>query len=122
MLSPIEAKRLLSVVDGDRLAALYRVALTLGMRQAEILGLRWQDVDIDAPRLRVRQTLPRMGVVIQPVVPQVPGLEDATHPVDPKDDDPGVARPNRGQRGGRARSPASRRKRSRSRLWTYCWR
>jgi hypothetical protein len=90
MLSPIEAKRLLSVVDGDPLTALYRVALTLGMRQAEILGLRWQDVDIDARRLRVQQTLQRMGVVIQPVVPQVPGLEDATHPVELKDDDPGV--------------------------------
>jgi integrase len=61
MLTPDEAKRLLSVVEGDRLAALYRVALTLGMRQAEILGLRWQDADIDARRLRVRQTLQRIG-------------------------------------------------------------
>ena len=61
MLTPEEAKRLLAVVDGDRLAALYRLALTLGMRQAEILGLRWQDVDLDAGRLRVRQTLQRIG-------------------------------------------------------------
>jgi integrase len=61
MLSPFEAKRLLSVVEGDCLAALYRVALTLGMRQAEILGLRWQDVDIDERRLRVQQTLQRIG-------------------------------------------------------------
>jgi integrase len=61
MLTPNEAKRLLSVVDGDRLAALYRIALTLGMRQAEILGLRWQDVDIDGRKLRVRQTLQRIG-------------------------------------------------------------
>ena len=37
------------------------MALTLGMRQAEILGLRWQDVDLDARRLRVRQTLQRIG-------------------------------------------------------------
>src|SRR5215213_1433207 len=61
MLTPYEAKGLLAVVDGDRLAALYRVALTLGMRQAEILGLRWQDVDIDERRLRVQQTLQRIG-------------------------------------------------------------
>jgi len=61
MLSPNEAKRLLSVVEGDRLAALYRVALTLGMRQAEILGLRWQDIDLEARHLRVRQTLQRVG-------------------------------------------------------------
>jgi integrase len=31
------------------------------MRQSEILGLRWADVDIDARRLRVRQTLQRVG-------------------------------------------------------------
>ena len=48
----------------DRLAALYRLALTLGMRQAEILGLRWQDVDLDEGTLRVRQTLQRIGKVI----------------------------------------------------------
>jgi integrase len=63
MLSPDEAKRLLAVADQDRLAALYRLALTLGMRQAEILGLRWQDVDLDEGRLRVRQTLQRIGKV-----------------------------------------------------------
>ena len=40
---------------------LYRLALTLGMRQAEILGLSWQDVDLDAGTLRVRQTLQRIG-------------------------------------------------------------
>lgn len=61
MLTPNEAKGLLAVVDKDRLAALYRLALTLGMRQAEILGLRWQDVDLDAGILRVRQTLQRIG-------------------------------------------------------------
>jgi integrase len=61
MLTSREAKELLAVVDGDRLAALYRLALTLGMRQSEILGLRWEDIDIDARRLRVRQTLQRVG-------------------------------------------------------------
>src|SRR5688572_3257363 len=61
MLSPEEGKRLLRVVESDRLAALYRLALTLGMRQSEILGLRWQDIDLEARRLRVRQTLQRIG-------------------------------------------------------------
>jgi integrase len=61
MLTPAEAKKLLDVTNRERLAALYRLALTLGMRQAEILGLRWQDVDIDGSRLRVRQTLQRIG-------------------------------------------------------------
>jgi integrase len=61
MLTPEEGKRLLRVVESGRLAALYRLALTLGMRQAEILGLRWQDVDLDAGVLRVRQTLQHIG-------------------------------------------------------------
>jgi integrase len=61
MLTPGEARQLLDVTNRERLAALYRLALTLGMRQAEILGLRWQDVDIDGRRLRVRQTLQRIG-------------------------------------------------------------
>ena len=59
--SPEEAKRLLTAAEEDRLSALYRLALTLGMRQAEILGLRWVDVDLDAATLRVRQTLQRIG-------------------------------------------------------------
>jgi integrase len=61
MLTPEDARRLLCSVEKDRLAALYRLALTLGMRQAEILGLRWADVDLDAGTLRVRQTVQRIG-------------------------------------------------------------
>jgi integrase len=61
MLSPAEARQLLVATDTDRLATLYRLAITLGMRQAEILGLRWVDVDLETGTLRVRQTLQRMG-------------------------------------------------------------
>src|ERR1017187_583298 len=39
-----EARRFLDLVKGDRLEAVFTVALTLGMREGEILGLRWQDV------------------------------------------------------------------------------
>lgn len=46
-----EAKRFLEYVkgstDGLRWHALYAVGLAVGMRQAEILGLRWRDVDLD---------------------------------------------------------------------------
>jgi integrase len=55
-----EAKRLLAVAEEDRFAALYRLALTLGMWQAEILGLSWAAVDLDVGTLRVRQTLQRI--------------------------------------------------------------
>lgn len=49
-----------SGVPGDRLAALFRVALTLGLRQGEVLGLRWRDVDLDGGRLHVRHALQRI--------------------------------------------------------------
>jgi integrase len=39
--------------------ALYVLAVTTGMRQGELLGLRWQDVDFDGARLFVRRSLQR---------------------------------------------------------------
>ncbi len=39
--------------------ALYVLAVTTGMRQGELLGLRWADVDFEAGRLFVRQCLQR---------------------------------------------------------------
>jgi integrase len=59
--TPEEAKRLLAVARGERLGALYTVALALGLRPGEALGLSWADVDLDIehPRLRVRRALRR---------------------------------------------------------------
>jgi integrase len=59
-----EARALLAAADGDRLAALYRLALTLGMRRGELHGLRWQDLDLDASTLRVARSLQRIGGAI----------------------------------------------------------
>lgn len=39
--------------------ALYVLAVTTGMRQGELLGLAWSDVDLDAGHLRVRRALQR---------------------------------------------------------------
>jgi integrase len=44
-------------VRGDRLHALWLLALALGMRRGELLGSRWLDVDLDAGQLSVRQQL-----------------------------------------------------------------
>ena len=41
--------------QGDRLEALYALAITTGLRQGELFGLRWEDVDLEAGRLSVRQ-------------------------------------------------------------------
>ncbi|HLI27937.1 MAG TPA: site-specific integrase, partial [Chloroflexota bacterium] len=44
-----------------RLEALYAVALGLGLRQGELLGLQWADVDLARGRLAVRRQLQRVG-------------------------------------------------------------
>jgi integrase len=41
------------------LEALYILALGCGLRQGELLGLRWEDIDLDARRLTVRYQLQR---------------------------------------------------------------
>jgi integrase len=55
-----EAFRFLNLVKGHRLEAVFTVALSLGLREGEILGLRWQDVDMDAGKLHVRFSLQRV--------------------------------------------------------------
>jgi integrase len=45
-----EANRFLEVAQDDRFYALYVLALTTGMREGELLGLRWQDLDLDDQR------------------------------------------------------------------------
>lgn len=55
-----QAVALLATARGDRLEALYAVALALGLRQGEALGLRWQDVDLEARTLTVAVALSRV--------------------------------------------------------------
>jgi integrase len=55
-LSPEQARAFLEAARGDRLEALYVLAVHTGMRQGELLALRWDDVDLDAGVLRVRGT------------------------------------------------------------------
>ena len=64
-----EARAFLAEARGHRLHALFVVALGLGLRQGELLGLRWSDLDLDTGQLRVWQTLQRVrgvGVVYGP--------------------------------------------------------
>jgi integrase len=56
-----EARKFLGTVRGDRLEALYLVAVQCGLRQGELLALRWEDVDLEARTLQVRRTLAREG-------------------------------------------------------------
>ncbi len=55
-----QARKLLQTSSGDHLEALYVLAVTTGMRQGELLALRWPNLDLDAARLEVRHTLQRL--------------------------------------------------------------
>jgi len=56
-----ELRRFLTHVEGERLAALWMLAASTGMRRGEVLGLRWVDVDLELARVAVRQTLVLAG-------------------------------------------------------------
>jgi integrase len=52
--------KLLEAFEGHRLAALYRLAVNLGMRQAELTGLTWDCIDLRARTITIRQQLQRI--------------------------------------------------------------
>jgi integrase len=60
-LDPEQARRLLDATEAHRLGGLLSVAMALGLRLGEGLGLRWQDVDLEGHTLAVRQALERSG-------------------------------------------------------------
>jgi integrase len=59
-LSIQESRRFLTVARTHRLFALWAVALGIGLRRGEALGLMWSDVDLDRARLTVRRSLQRV--------------------------------------------------------------
>jgi integrase len=65
-----QAKRFLEAARGERLEALYATVLMLGLRRGEILGLRWEDIDLDARTLRVAQALQRADGRLRIVEPK----------------------------------------------------
>ena len=54
-----EVRRFLTAANSDRLEALYVLAIHTGMRQGELLALKWADVDLEAGKVSVRRTLTR---------------------------------------------------------------
>lgn len=52
-----EIARLIAAARGDRLEALFVLAVTTGMREGELLGLRWSDVSFERRELRVAGSL-----------------------------------------------------------------
>jgi integrase len=56
-LDPVGISRLLEVANGTELAAPIAVAVGTGLRRGELLGLRWNDVDLEKGRLAVRRSV-----------------------------------------------------------------
>ena len=54
-----EARDFLNAASDDPLLPAFALALLYGLRRGEVLGLRWQDVDLEANILRIRQQLQR---------------------------------------------------------------
>ena len=61
MLYPEQARAFLDAAKGERLEALYTVALSLGLPIGEALGLRWQHIDFERRMLAVNRILERIG-------------------------------------------------------------
>jgi integrase len=60
-MTPDEAQAILSATAQTPIGAIVATALCTGLRQGEILGLRWGDVDLERGRLRVTTALQRFG-------------------------------------------------------------
>ncbi len=56
-LFPAQVRALLSAAEDLRNEALYVVAVHTGLRQGQLLGLKWTDVDLEGRRLSVRRAL-----------------------------------------------------------------
>ena len=64
-LSPAQSRRLLEVAKGGPYEALYVLALTTGLRQGELFGLRWKDVNLRQRSISVQRAIVEVNGRIQ---------------------------------------------------------
>jgi integrase len=69
-LSPKEVHRLLEAARGDRFEALYVLAVTTGLRQGELFGLRWNDIDLRRRALGVQRAIVDVNGHVEIVQPK----------------------------------------------------
>jgi integrase len=70
--SVAEAESFLTVASGHRLEGIFRLALCFGVRQGEILALRWRDVDFEARWVAINGTQQRVDGELISVDPKTP--------------------------------------------------
>ncbi|MGW1407491.1 tyrosine-type recombinase/integrase [Streptomyces sp. NPDC002403] len=58
-LTAVEARQFLYRASGDRLHALYELALRTGLRKGELLGLHWEDLDLNGGTATIHRSLQR---------------------------------------------------------------
>ncbi|KOU85947.1 MULTISPECIES: tyrosine-type recombinase/integrase [unclassified Streptomyces] len=58
-LTAVEARQFLDAARADRLHALYELALRIGLRKGELLGLHWEDLDLNGGTASIRRSLQR---------------------------------------------------------------
>ncbi|MFE3995815.1 tyrosine-type recombinase/integrase [Streptomyces goshikiensis] len=68
-LTSAEARQLLEAAREDRLHVLYELALRTGLRKGELLGLHWEDLDLDAGTASIRRSLQRTRTAGLTVLP-----------------------------------------------------
>ena len=59
-LSDSQVRTLLSFAEGGRFEVLFWLAVTTGLRQGELLGLKWSDVDWTGRQLGIQRQLQRL--------------------------------------------------------------
>ncbi|HEU0113818.1 MAG TPA: site-specific integrase [Thermomicrobiales bacterium] len=67
-----QVRQFLDAVAADPLGPLFQVAIATGMRQRELFGLRWEDVDLTAATVTVRVALQNVGGTKTFVEPKTP--------------------------------------------------
>src|SRR5215208_3235076 len=78
-LSPDEARKLIEAARGDKLEALYILAVHTGMRQGELLGLKLENLDLNEGVIHLRRTLTRSAGRIALGEPKTRGSRRTVH-------------------------------------------
>ncbi|GAB2565135.1 tyrosine-type recombinase/integrase [Kribbella endophytica] len=65
-----QARLLMKAAKPTRLYALFVLALFMGLRRGELLGLKWEDIDWAEKTVEIRRTLQRVDGALQAVSPK----------------------------------------------------